>query len=99
MPVIVSVRADVPEGVKLAEHVAEAPLPLIVQGEPLNVPVPLLLKVTLPAGVVGVLDVSITVAVQFVEAPIATLAGVQETVVVVAAAVTTAFTFWSVWLG
>ena len=58
-------------------------MPLRVQGEPVNVPVPLLVKVTVPVGVVGVAEVSVTVAVQDVDAPKATVEGLQDTVVVV----------------
>ena len=64
-----------------------------------KVPVPLVAKLTVPVGAVGVPEVSVTVAVHVVGEPTATLDGVQETEVVVAAAVTNAFTFWSVWLG
>ena len=59
-------------------------MPVRVQGEPVNVPVPLLVKVTVPAGVVGVVEVSVTVAVQVVDAPKATVEGLQDTAVVVA---------------
>jgi len=48
-----------------------------------NVPVPLLVKVTVPLGRVGVAEVSVTVAVQVVDAEKATLEGVHATVVVV----------------
>ena len=54
-----------------------------VHGEPVNVPVPLLVKVTVPVGVVGVAEVSVTVAVQVVDAPKATVEGLQDTTVVV----------------
>ena len=49
----------------------------------LNVPVPLLVKLTLPVGVLGVVAVSLTVAVQLVAIPVVTDAGLQLTVVVV----------------
>ena len=59
-------------------------MPVREQGEPVNVPVPLLVKVTVPVGVVGVAEVSVTVAVQVVDAPKATVEGLQDTAVVVA---------------
>ena len=80
---MVSVRAIVPLGENVAEHAAVVPVPASVQGEVANVPVPLLVKVTLRVGVVGVADVSVTVAVHVVDAPKATLEGVQDTDVVV----------------
>jgi hypothetical protein len=49
----------------------------------LKVPVLFVVKVTLPVGVVGVDDVSVTVAVQLVLVPAVTLLGEQETPVVV----------------
>ena len=58
----------------------------------MNVPVPLLVKVTVPVGVVGVAEVSVTVAVQVVDAPKATLEGLQDTDVVVGFAGGKAFT-------
>ena len=67
-------------------------MPARVQGEPVNVPVPLLVKVTVPVGVVGVAEVSVTVAVQVVDAPKATLEGLQDTDVVVGFAGGKAFT-------
>jgi len=67
-------------------------VPARVQGEPVNVPVPLLVKVTVPVGVVGVAEVSVTVAVQVVDAPKATLEGLQDTDVVVGFAGGKAFT-------
>jgi len=61
----------------LTEHVAEAPVPA-------NVQVPPGVKVTVPVGVVApVVEVSVTVAVQFVAWLIATEEGVHATVVVV----------------
>ena len=63
-------------------QLAEAVVPVRVQ-VPLKVPVPLLVNVTERVGVVGVVDVSVTVAVQLVAWLIATLAGVHVTVVVV----------------
>jgi hypothetical protein len=47
------------------------------------VPVLLVVKVTLPLGVVGVDDVSVTVAVQLVLVPAVTVLGEQATPVVV----------------
>ncbi len=46
-------------------HETDAPVPVNVQA--LNAPVPLLVKVTVPPGVVGVPDMSVTVTVQLVE--------------------------------
>jgi len=63
-----------------------------VHGEPVNVPVPLLVKETVPVGVVGVVDVSVTVAVHVVDEPKATLGGAQDTDVVVGLAGGTALT-------
>ena len=80
---MVSVRAIVPLGENVAEHVADAVVPVNVHGEVVNVPVPLLVNATVPVGVVGVADVSVTVAVHVVDAPRATLEGVQDTDVVV----------------
>ena len=80
---MVSVRAVVPVGENVAEHVAEDVVPLKVHGEVVNVPVPLLVNATVPVGVVGVADVSVTVAVHVVDAARATLEGVQDTDVVV----------------
>ena len=74
-----SVRALVPVGENVAEHVADAVVALKVHGEVVNVPVPLLVNATVPVGVVGVADVSVTVAVHVVDAPKATLEGVQDT--------------------
>ena len=59
------------------------PAPESVQLELLKVPAPLLLKLTVPVGVLGVpLSVSVTVAVQVVGWP-TTDAGVQPTLVLV----------------
>jgi hypothetical protein len=52
-----------------------------------KLPEPLAPSVTVPAGLDGVAELSVTVAVQLVEAPTTTEAGVQVTVVVVALAV------------
>jgi hypothetical protein len=61
----------------LAEHVATAPVPARVQ-------VPAGAKLTVPVGVVApVVDVSVTVAVQLVEAPNVMVEGAHATVVVV----------------
>jgi hypothetical protein len=62
--------------------VAELPLPVSVQLELLNVPAPLLLKPTVPVGVLLVpTSVSLTVAVQVVDCPTTTDAGLQLTLV------------------
>jgi len=84
---MVSVRAIVPVGENVAEQIADAPVPARVHGEVVNVPVPLLVNATVPVGVVGVADVSVTVAVHVVDAPKATLEGAQDTDVVVGFAV------------
>ena len=55
----------------------------------LNVPAPLLVKVTVPVGVVGVPDVSVTEAVHVVVWPIGTVLGLHERVVAVGAPVVT----------
>jgi len=53
-----------------------------VQLELLKVPAPLLLKLTVPVGVLGVpVSVSLTVAVQVVDCPTTTDAGLQLTLV------------------
>jgi hypothetical protein len=55
-----------------------------VQLELLKVPAPLLLKLTVPVGVLGVpVSVSLTVAVQVVDCPMTTDAGLQLTLVLV----------------
>ena len=69
-------------GVKVTEQLAELPLPASVQLVGVKVPAPLELKLTVPVGVLGVPPpVSVTVAVQVVDAPTATVAGEQLTVV------------------
>ena len=79
-------------------HVAVEPLPLRVQGFPVKVPAPLLLKVTWPVGVVA--SEEVTVAVQVVDPELTVaLEGTQLTEVVVEAADGTALTTWSIWLG
>lgn len=60
----------------LTEHVAEAPVPASVQ-------VPPGVNVTVPVGVVGVVEVSVTVAAQLVAWAMNTVEGVHATVVVV----------------
>ena len=67
----------------MTEQVATAPLPPKVQT--LNVPVPLLVKVTLPPGVIAVPgEVSVTVTTQLVTLFTTMVVGWQEIVVVVA---------------
>src|SRR2546428_440185 len=75
-------------GVYVTEQDALDPLPESVQLAELKVPLPLLMKETLPVGVVGVPVVSVTVAVQVVGCPTATVAGVQPTVVEVERVIT-----------
>ncbi len=66
----------------MTEQVAIAPLPDNAQA--LNVPVLLLVKVTLPVGVIGVPgDVSVIVTVQLVELFTTMVVGWQDMVVVV----------------
>ena len=77
-------------GVYVTEQVAAAPAPVSVQlAAGLKVPLPLLAKVTVPLGVIGVpVSLSVTVAVQVVETPAGTVGGVQSTVVIVERLVT-----------
>ncbi len=59
-----TVVIPVAEGVNVLVHVAVAPVPDSVQLVGLNVPAaPVLVKATVPVGVVGVAKVSVTVAV------------------------------------
>src|SRR3989441_9510314 len=70
--------------VYLPAQLAELPLPESVQLVGLKVPLPVLLKLTVPVGVLFVpTSVSLTVAVQLVEVPRGTAAGVQLTLVLV----------------
>jgi hypothetical protein len=70
--------------VYVTEQVAVGPAPLNVQLVGLNVPLPLLVKLTVPVGVIGApVSLSVTVAVQVVETPAATVGGEQSTVVIV----------------
>jgi|SRR5713226_9971887 len=72
-------------GVYMTEQLAELPLPLSVQLVALNVPVELVVKLTVPVGVIAVPGLaSVTVAVQVVALPTVTAGGVQATAVVVA---------------
>ena len=82
-----SVVAFVPNGVNVAEHVADAVDPDNVQVE--NVPAPLLVKETVPVGEMKgpAVDVSVTVAMQFVGLPTVT-GEAQETNVTVDLCVT-----------
>jgi len=66
----------------VTEQLAEAPVPESVQLVGLKVPVPLLVKLTVPVGVLAVpTSVSVTVAVQVVDVPTGTFAGLQLTLV------------------
>jgi hypothetical protein len=78
-----------PLGEKVAEQVAEAPLPDRVQGLPSTSPGPLGERLTCPLGVEGELDWSVTVTVQVVESTIATRWGRQLTLVEVGCPATT----------
>ena len=75
-------------GVYVTEQLAEAPLPLNVQGLPVKLPVPLVLQLTEPVGVLAVpASLSLTVAEQVVAAgePLrVSELGMQLTVVLVA---------------
>ena len=67
-------------GVYVARQVAVVELTVVrVQGLPLNVPLPLLVKVTVPVGVWPA--PAVTVAVQVVATPARTLLGLQLTLV------------------
>ena len=69
----------------MTEQLAEAPVPARVQLGALNVPARLLVKPTVPVGVMAVPgEVSVTVAVQVAAWPTITGLGVQLTPVVVA---------------
>jgi len=68
----------------LTEQLAEAPEPASAQEAAEKVPVPLLVKLTLPVGVTGIAEVSVTVAVHADALPVATEAGAQLTPVLVA---------------
>ena len=76
----------------MTEQEAELPEPDNVQLVELKLPAPLDVKLTVPVGVVGEADVSVTVAVQLVVVPTGSVAGLQltEVVVVCAFAVTVA---------
>jgi len=85
MPLITWVPGATTVGVYVtfAMQLAVAPLPARVQ-LPVNVPVLLLLNVTVPVGVIcPVLLVSVTNAVQLVELFTRTAEGLQDTVVLV----------------
>jgi hypothetical protein len=66
-------------GVYDAWQEEETPEPDRVQGELAKVPVPLEMKDTVPPGVTGVEEVSITVAVHVVEDPVTKVEGRQLT--------------------
>src|SRR5947199_9584372 len=81
---MVSMPVPTAGAVYVTQQLAEAPLPVSVQLELLNVPAPLLAKPTVPVGVLFVPGPeSLTVAVQLVEVPSGTVAGVQPTLVLV----------------
>ena len=68
----------------MTEHVADAPVPANVQGDPTKVPVLLLANDTVPAGVLVVpAAVSVTVAVHVPACPVLRVAGQARVVVVV----------------
>jgi len=81
----VSVRAVVPPAVYVTEQLAVVLFTVAsVQGDVVNVPVPLLANPTVPVGVVApVLEVSFTVAVHVAALLIAIVDGVHDSVVVV----------------
>src|SRR5437773_10799167 len=73
-------------GVYVTVHVAVsavAPGARVQPGDGVKFPVELVVKLTVPVGVVGDEDVSVTVAVQFVAVPACIEAGEQSTVVLV----------------
>ncbi len=73
-------------GVYVTVHVAVsavAPGARVQLGDGVKFPVELVVKLTVPVGVVGDEDVSVTVAVQLVAEPACTEAGEQSTVVLV----------------
>jgi hypothetical protein len=73
-----------PVDVYVTEQLAVLPLPESVQLVLLKVPAPVLLKLTLPVGVVCVpMSMSLTVAAQVVDWPVAITPGVQLTEVAV----------------
>jgi hypothetical protein len=87
--VIVSVLGAVPVGLYVTEQVAVAPVPLSVQGDPVNVPVPLLANDTVPVGVTAVPgELSVTVAVHVTVPPMLIEDGEQVTLVMVVRDVT-----------
>jgi hypothetical protein len=83
VPVMRSCLGAAPVGVYVTWHVAVAPDPPSMHGDPTNVNEPavaLLLNATVPDGVIGVPgELSMTVAVQVVATPILTEAGLHET--------------------
>ena len=84
MPVIVSVPAGA-FGVNVTVQETVAPVPPSVQlAAGVKLPDPVLVKLTVPVGVVGTAFVSVTATVQLDAWLITTVDGVQVTVVVVA---------------
>ena len=68
----------------MTEHVADAPVPASVQGDPVNVPVLPVVNATVPDGVLVVpAAVSVTVAVHVPACPTFSVAGQAIVVVVV----------------
>ena len=68
----------------MTEQVADAPVPAKVQGDPVKVPVLLVVKATVPVGVLVVpAAVSVTVAVHVPACPVLSVAGQTIVVVVV----------------
>jgi len=70
-------------GVYVTEQLAEVPVPDRAQLATLKLPLPLLVKLAVPVGVMFPVEVSATVAVQVLAWFTATMLGVQVTVVVV----------------
>ena len=66
------------EGVKSTKQIPDDRVQ-VPAGVPVKVPEPLLVKVTVPVGVVGLVEVSMTVTVQDVATPTLTELGEQET--------------------
>ena len=80
-----SVLTVVPVGAYMTEHEETVPDPVRAHGDPVMVPVPLLVRETEPAGVPRpvLTAVSFTVMVQVITTPARTGFGLQETAVVV----------------
>jgi len=93
MAVRVSVLGTVPPGVYVTWQVVVAVVPVRVHGEPVNVPVPLLVTVTCPrGGMKPPTSVSVTDIVHMAWEPVLTGDGTQVRLVVVDRALTVRLT-------